>query len=284
MHWMDVLSLASALSLVALKINVGLVSTLNELVYVLRRPMLLLRALGAICAIPATAAVGVALVLPLEPAVKAGIVLMGLTPVQPLVPGKLLGVAARKELAHGIYIAMSVLAIGVMPVVFAITARIVDREDRIGVALIAEKIVKGVLVPLAVGLVIRRLWPAFAERAAPWLKKVGLVLLVLAFAGIALSHLPVMLAMLGNGTLLAMVLVLVASLAGGHLLAGPERDARVTLAIAAASRHPGLALMISVGSSFDNSSIAPAIVLYTLAGIGVEAIYAHWLVRVPAPA
>jgi BASS family bile acid:Na+ symporter len=269
---------------VSLTINVGLVSTLHELVYVLRRPALLLRALVAICAIPATAAVVVALVLPLEPAVRAGIVLMGLTPVQPIVPGKLLGIAARKELAHGIYIAMSVLAIVVMPVVFDITAHIVNRDDHIGFALIAEKIVKGVLVPLVAGLLVRRFWPAFAERIAPWLKKLGLALLVLAFAGIALLHLPVMLAMLGNGTLLAMLLVIAASLAGGHLLAGPERDSRVTLAIAAAARHPGLALMISVGSSFYNDSIAPAIVLYTLTGIAVEAVYAHWLVRVPAPA
>lgn len=284
MFWLDVLSLAAALSLVALKVNVGLVSTLDELLYLLRRPALLLRALLAICVLPATAAVVVALLFPLEPAVKAGIVLMGLTPVQPLTPGKLLGVPARKELAHGIYIAMSVLAIVVMPLVFALVARLVDRDDRIGVALIATKIVKGVLLPLAVGLLVRWLWPAFAERAAPWLKKIGLALLVLAFAGIALSHLPVMIAMLGNGTLLAMLLVLGVSLAGGHLLAGPDRASRVTLALASASRHPGLALMISVGSSFDNANIASAIVLFALAGIAMEAVYAHWLVRIPAPA
>jgi BASS family bile acid:Na+ symporter len=54
-----------------------------------------------------------------------------------------------------------------------------------------------------------------------------------------------MISLVGNGTILALGAFTLAGLAAGHLLGGPNRDDCTVLALATASRHPGVALAIA---------------------------------------
>ena len=107
----QILPLLLTLSLAGLVMTVGLKSGHGDLIYVLRRPSLLLKAILAVEVIPPLAAAALVWMLPLEPAVKAGIMLMAISPVPPLVPGKQLKIGGRKEYAYGVYVAMALLTI-----------------------------------------------------------------------------------------------------------------------------------------------------------------------------
>src|SRR5678815_727694 len=127
----QIIPLLLTLSLAGLVVSVGLNSTRDDLLYVLRRPALLAKAILAVDIIPPAIAIALMAFLPLEPVVKAGIVLMSIAPVPPLVPGQQLGIGARKQYAYGIYVAMALLTVIVVPIALAVAARVFGREASI---------------------------------------------------------------------------------------------------------------------------------------------------------
>lgn len=270
-------------SLAGLVLTVGLKAERGDLVYVLKRPALLMRAVLAVLIIPPIAAGLLIWVMPLTPAVQAGIMLMAVSPVPPLVPGKELGLGGRKAFAYGVYIAMALLTIVSVPLVFDITARIVGRHDTVSVAGMASTILTGVLIPLGIGLLIRRAAPTFSERAAPWVYRLSMLLIVAAFAPALTKVWGPMTHLIGNGALLAMALVVILCLAAGHLLGGPDRVDRATLAVAASVRHPGIAMSLASANLADPRATA-AVLLFMLVGMVVSVPYTLWVKRTAAAA
>lgn len=271
-------------SLAGLVLTVGLKSSPGDLVYVLRRPKLFLKAMLAVEIIPPLAAALLVWLLPIDPLVKAGILLMAISPVPPLVPGQELGVGGRKEFAYGLYVAMVLLSILVVPLAFGLASRVFGEGKTIPFSLIAMTVLTGVIVPLGVGTAINRLAPRFAQRAGPWVYKISMVLVLLAFVPIIVAAWPAIVALVGNGTMLAMVVLVVATLAGGHLLGGPEPIDRMTLAVASSVRHPGLAMLLA-NASFQDKRVSAAVLLYLLVGLVVGTVYKQiFKRRLPRPA
>ena len=96
-----------------------------------------------------------------------------------------------------------------------------------------------------------------------------------------------MMSLIGNGTITVMIVLAVVGLASGHLLGGPDPDDRVVLALASATRHPGIAIAIAQ-ANFPDQKLAPAaIVLYMLVSAIASAPYLKWTARhrppVPLP-
>jgi BASS family bile acid:Na+ symporter len=228
--------------------------------------------------IPPAAAILLTLFLPIEPVVKAGIVLMAIAPVPPLVPGQELGVGARKEYAYGVYVAMALLTVIAVPVWFAVASRAFGRHDSVSFMLMAQTILTGVLIPLAIGMAVRRFAPALAARLAPWVYRLSMLLVLLAFVPIIVAIWPAIMGLIGNGTLVSMAAVVVVSMLGGHLLGGPDRTDRGTLAIASAVRHPGIAMMLA-NANFTDPRITAAVLLFMLVGLAVGLPYKQWIKR-----
>jgi hypothetical protein len=93
---------------------------------------------------------------------------------------------------------------------------------------------------------------------------VGTIVLRLATLALLITGLHATWALIANGMVIAIAVLVVVGLAAGHLLGGPQPDGRTVLALAAASRHPAIAFAVAA------SSLAPhfgaAIVLYLLLG------------------
>ena len=149
-------------SLAGLVLAVGLNAEKGDLAYVIRRPRLLARAILAVLVIPPVAAGLLLWLLPLDPIVKAGIMLMAIAPVPPLVPGKDLAVGARRNYAYGVYIAMALLTVVSVPVVFDLASRLYGRHDVVTIATLAGTVFTGVLIPLGIGVLVRRTAPKIA--------------------------------------------------------------------------------------------------------------------------
>jgi Predicted Na+-dependent transporter len=274
----QIIPILLTMSLWGLVLTVGLKSVRGDLIYVLTRPWLLLKAIVAVDVIPITAALLLTLFLPLEPVVKAGIVLMAISPVPPLVPGQELGLGGRKQYAYGVYVAMALLAVVAVPLANDVAARAFGRQDTPTFLLVAKSVIMGVVIPLLVGMTVRLVAPAVAARLAPWVYRLSMLLVFAAFLPILVSIWPEMTRLVGNGTVLVMAAVTAIGLAGGHLLGGPDLRDRATLAIASSIRHPGIAMMLA-NAHFMDKRVTAAVFLFLLVGMAVGIPYRMWIKR-----
>jgi BASS family bile acid:Na+ symporter len=93
-----------------------------------------------------------------------------------------------------------------------------------------------------------------------------MALLGIAFVPILIGSWQQMRGLIGDGSVIAMALVVAAALVGGHLLGGVRLADRSTLAFAAAMRHPGIALALA-GANHSDKAISGAVLLFLLVGL-----------------
>ncbi len=273
-----IIPLAVKLSLVGLVLAVGMDAKLSELLSLFRRPVELLKAVLAVDVVVPIAAACLIGLFPLTPVVKLGILVMAVSPVPPLVPGKQLKAGGEKGYAFSLYTALVLLSIVTVPVTMAVLANIYGRSVELGPLDVASKVVKSVILPLLAGVIFHRFAPAIAERLSPLVRKGAMLLLVVVVIPLVIMIWPAMQALIGNGTVLAMALTAAIALAAGHLLGGPTMGDRGALALTAATRHPGIALMVAK-SVDDDKRVTAAILLFMLVGIVVAIPYQMWLKR-----
>jgi BASS family bile acid:Na+ symporter len=96
-----------------------------------------------------------------------------------------------------------------------------------------------------------------------------------------------MISLIGNGTILVMIVLAVVGLAAGHLLGGPDLEDRTVLALASSVRHPGIAIAIA-HANFPDQKLAPAAVLLYVIVSGIASRpYLSWTgrqrARTPVP-
>jgi len=279
----QLIPLVFTVSLAGIVVSIGAQSTIDDLLYLVRRPLSLLKAVLAVNVIvPIAAAVLIALFPAISPPAKAGIMLMAISPVPPLAPGNEMKVGARKEYAYGLYVALIALAVVIVPLSVAILDRYYPVELTMPPGALLRSVALTVLLPLLAGLALRRVAPAFAERAAPIIEKIAMILVVLAFLLMLTAMAPAMLGLIGNGAILVVVLVVAVALVASHLLAGPDPRDKGALAMAASTRHPGIAMMIA-GANFQDPRITAAILGFLVVGMLATLPYKAWMKkRAPA--
>ncbi len=171
--------------------------------------------------------------------------------------------------------AISLLSIVLVPLILEILSAVFPRDVWVSPWAMARIVLISVLVPLALGLAVHRLKPRFAERAAPFVSRLANLLLWLTVLPVLIVAWPAMRVLLGNGTALTITGVVAAGLLAGHLLGGPDPADRASLAIACATRHPGIALLIG-RTSFPTQSLAPALLLFLVIGLLAAIPYQAW--------
>jgi BASS family bile acid:Na+ symporter len=277
MHLLQTLiPLVLTLSLAGLVFAVGLNADHGDLLYLFRHPYKLLKAIVAVIVIPPVAAGLLVSLAPVAPIVKAAIMVMAVSPVPPLVPGKGLAAGARKEYVYGLYVALSLATVVSAPLVLAIAEAVFERHMFLPLASLLKTVIGGVIIPLALGVLVRRGAPAFAARSWTAISRIALALGILSIVPIAAKLWPAMTTLIGNGTVVAMAAATIVSLIGGHILGGPDPRDRATLAIASSVRHPGIALAIA-GASFHEPKVASGILLFLLVGMIVSLPYIQWM-------
>jgi predicted Na+-dependent transporter len=273
------------LLLVALKVSVGVLilaiglgATFADLLYIWRRPALLLRSLLAMYVLVPLAAVLLVSVLPMSQATKAGLLVLAVSAGAPLLPRKL-GAFGSDAYVFSLVVLSSLLAIVLVPAWVALAARHFEVATQLEPSIVAAIIAKSFLLPLMAGLVLRKLFPAFGEAWADRLLALaGIVLGVSALVLLA-THWQVFVGMLNLG-MLSLLLLLLAALAIGHGLGGPSADDRTALAVSCATRHVGLAVLVA--SAFPGPKTTVLIASYIVASALVSIPYLKWRRQVSA--
>jgi bile acid:Na+ symporter, BASS family len=257
----------------------GLRAETADATSLLREPLKLLRSMTAMAVVMPLFAVTVVLVFDLHPAVRIALVALSVSPVPPIWPRKASKAGGSESYTIGLLVASAVFALLTIPSTFAVLRELFGLPLRVPLAAISKLTLLTVLIPLAAGMAVRHNAPRHAAR---WVKPVslgGTWLLVLALLPALIKLVPAFGKLVGDGTLAIMAAFVVVGLATGFLLGGPKREDRVVLALAASSRHPGIALVL-VHLNYPDQLLAPgAIVLYMIVGAIVSLPYLKWSER-----
>ncbi len=264
--------------------GLGLTATFQDATYLFRRPALLARAFLAMNIVMPAVAVIIAITFALPIEVDVALAALAVSPVPPILYKKQLSAGGRMEYVVGLLVAMSLLAIVVVPLAVLIANHLIGGEAALAPRAVAKTMLTSVLLPLVAGLVVRKLIPA-AEKAAGVIMTGAGILLVVAVIPLLVKLWPVVQPLLGNGTLLVMFGMVIVGIAVGHVLGGPRAADRTALAMSTASRHPAVALAVATsGTAVDTKPALALILLYVVVAAVVCIPYQKWRAKSDAPA
>ena len=263
------------LSIWLMVLSLGARASLATAGSVLRRPRQLVPAITAMfVAVPAFAVL-LAWAAPIPSAVKFAIVAMSVGPAPPVLPFKQMKAGGDDDYPIGLLVAASLASVLLTPGLVAAAARLIGADAEVDALQIARTLLLTIGAPLVAGMVLKATLPRLAQGFSEIAQRVGSLVLLAGFVAILAASWREILELLGDGAALAIAATVAVGLLAGHLLAGPRH--RAALALAAASRHPGVALAIAAASYPDQRRpIMAAILLYLLVTALVTAAYLRW--------
>jgi len=264
------------LSIWLIVLSLGARASVESAGFLLRRPKKLGQALSAMfVAVPAFAVL-VAAAAPLPAAIRFAIVAMSVGPLPPVLPFKQMKAGGDEGYAIGLLVAASLASIVLTPLLVAVTTRLLGAHAAVGAADVARTLLMSIGLPLAAGMLLRAVSPRAAAVISKAGQRAGSLILLAVFAVMVGAAWREILGLFGNGAALAIAATVAVGLLAGHLLAAPRH--RAALALAAATRHPGVALAIAEMSFPDQRRpITAAILLYLLITALVTGPYVRWV-------
>jgi BASS family bile acid:Na+ symporter len=270
---------ALQLSLVLVVFGAGLTASFGEARDLVSRPRQLGKTLLAMNVLMPLIVLLAVRSVPLHPAVKIALFTLAVSPVPPMLPRQTSSVCLPHHV-FSLLLTTSVLAVVTVPLSFAAGMALIGFPTAIAVERVLLTVLLTVLAPFAAGMLARRWAPKLAGRAMRPLALVANGLLAASVLPILISASGPMLRLIGNGTLLAFALFAGVGLLIGHRLGGPEPGSRAALAIATASRHPGIALVVAQSAFPAHAELVlPALLAYLIMESLVAMVYVRWLRR-----
>jgi len=252
---------------------IGLKAGVHDATYMFRRPGKLAKALLAMNILMPLFAVAFVLAFHLKHAVEVALVALAVSPVPPILPRKLRKAGATESDTIGLLVAVGILAIVFVPAAMEILERVFHVPLRMTFASVAALVFITIILPLALGIAVHTLAPVAADRLVNPIAKIASIALLLSAVVILFSGAPAIWELTGNGTLVAIAAFVVVGLLIGHFVGGPKPENRTGLALATASRHPGIAIALAVANFPEEKLAISAVLLYLLVNILVSIPY-----------
>jgi len=278
----EIVILIVKLSIVGLVFAIGLRSTPDDILSLLRRPGLLARAFLSLNVVMLLFAIAAIKLLDLRTDLGVALIALSLSPVPPLLPRKVAKAEGDENFAIGLLAVFAVLSIAWIPLAVHGVGIVFGRQLDVSPRAIAWIVATLVVVPLMAGIALRRLAPAFARRIEHKVALIAGIVLLLGALLIVASAARTMLGQIGDGTMLVLVAFIVIGLLVGHLLGGPDPEERTDLALATASRHPGLALATAQMAFPSAQAVTALVAIYLLVNVLIGLPYIKWRARASA--
>jgi len=271
------IKLVLLLGVVLLVFGIGARARLEEPLLLLRRPQLTLRSLLAMYVLfPALVLLLVSL-LPLRQGVGAVLVGFAVSPVLPPWAKKGTALGARADYVIGLELLSTAVSLLVVPLMIEIVERLFGVTTSLDPRAMVMVLLATVVFPLGLGIGLARLFPRSSPRLGAVADRVGSLVVLLGAVVLLGIHGPKMLALIGEGTVLLILVVIVFGLLFGELLGGPDRSIRGALASATVSRHPAIALLLASGAfPQQQATVIGTVLIYLLASILLPILLMRW--------
>lgn len=259
--------LFTTVGLIAIMLSVGLRVTFGEILASIRKPVLVGLGLLANFVLFPLVTLGLLQAFNPHPMVSVGFLILAACPGAPIGPPAAAMAKGDVPSAIGLMVVLSGLSVVLSPVLlqFLLGWLLPSEPLQIDSLAIVQTLLVAQLLPLLIGLLMRRYWPNLSDRLAKPLGTFANLLLLGAVVLILIREFPT-LALIRLRGWFGMLLLLAASLILGWLLGGPERATRKTLALTTAARNAAVALVIA-SNNFAGTPAMTAVVAYSLVSI-----------------
>jgi len=272
----------AALTLFSLMFSLGLRWTFADVVWLWRRPSLLVRSLISVFIAVPLFGVLISFIPGFTVAERLGVGAMMICPGAPTIPQKSLKAGGHEQFAASLQFTVCLLAIVSIPLTASILSQFYPNQAWLSPQEIAKQIFFAQVLPMGLGVLLAQYVPKLADEWREPVSKLANFLFVL----LAISLLVVALEkVLNTGfvTYLAIGFMAIVSLVCGHLLGGPQPDTRADLAYATVTRNAGLAILL-VSLNFPNldfvkGGIISTLITYALIAAVVSIPYTIWRKR-----
>jgi BASS family bile acid:Na+ symporter len=224
-------------------LSIGLTTRSAEIIAPLRRPVWVLRALGANFVLAPAVAFAIAGLLPLDPGYELGLLLLGFAAGSPLLPK--LAEAGRGDVGSAAPLMVLLMAGSVVLMPLALPLFV--KGIQVNPLQIAAPLIVLMLAPLVLGMAEQRFAPRAGAKLLPaiiWTSNISFVAVVVLICG---TNLAALAGVLGSGAIAAAILFVVLLVAGAWVLAEPTAAGRRLLGYATGARNTGAAL-VTVGA------------------------------------
>jgi BASS family bile acid:Na+ symporter len=233
--------LSGVLFVVTSMLAMGMSLTLPQIIEPLRNVRLVVLALLANFVLAPLIAYLITLILPLDQALESGLILLATAAGAPFLPKLVQGAKGNIAFGVGLMVLLMVTTIIYMPLVLPLLLQGVTIDPWA----IAQSLVVLMLIPLAIGLMIRSHSPDTAGRYQPAMHKISsLAILILLVTAVGLNASNI-LGLIGTGGLLALLLFIAGCLLIGFLLGGREPGTRSVMALGTAQRNVSAAIVVA---------------------------------------
>lgn len=229
------------LFIVSSMLAMGMSLTMAQILQPLKNARLVILALLANFVLVPLLAYAIILVVPLEQSLQVGLVVLATAAGAPFLPKLVQGAKGNIAFGVGLMVLLMVTTIIYMPIVLPLLLP--------GVSVnpwdIAKSLVVLMLIPLAIGLLIKSHSPDEAARWQPFMNKIsGLAILILLVVGLGLNVSNII-DLISSGGILALLVFIAGSLLIGFLLGGRDANTRSVMGLGTAQRNVSAAILVS---------------------------------------
>lgn len=243
--------ISGVLFVITSMLAMGLSLTMAQILQPLKNARLVLLALLANFVLVPLLAYGIVLLIPLEQSLQIGLVVLATAAGAPFLPKLVQGAKGDIALGVGLMVLLMVVTIVYLPIVLPLLLAGVEVNPWD----IAQSLIVLMLIPLAIGLLIKSHSP---ESAAHWqevMSKVSsLAILILLVLGLGLNASNI-LSLIGTGGLLALLLFIIGSLVIGLLLGGGDPAVRSVMGLGTAQRNVSAAIVVAAQNFTEGNTL-----------------------------
>ena len=134
---------------------------------------------------------------------------------------------------------------------------------------IARSLIVLMLLPLVMGLIIKARWPGLARGVQPYMVQASSVAIMVMLIGAIIMQWDSIVSLIGTKGILAIVIVLLGSLALGYFTAGSDPATRSVLGLGTAQRNVSAALVVAAQNFADRPDVLVTVVVVALIGLAL---------------
>jgi BASS family bile acid:Na+ symporter len=244
--------LSGLLFVVTSMLAMGMSLTVPQIIQPLKNLRLVLIALVANFILVPLLAFLLTRLLPLEQSLQVGLIVLATAAGAPFLPKLVQGAKGNIAFGVGLMVLLMVVTIFYMPLVLPLLLPGVSVDPWA----IAQSLIVTMLIPLAIGLLMRSHSPDVAAQWQPVMTKISsLAILVLLVVGLGLNVSNI-LTLIGSFGILALLLFIAGSLLLGYLLGGRDPSVRSVMGLGTAQRNVAAAVLVTAQNFGGTSTLS----------------------------
>lgn len=243
----------------------GLSLSIQQIAAPLKNGKLVVLALIANFGLVPMVGVGLARLFQLEEGLATGLIIVAVVAGAPFLPK--LGQLAKGDIAFAVGLMVLLM---VATIVFApIAIPILVPGATASAWSIAKPLIVLMLIPLAIGLLVKGRYGQFAEQIQPTFGQVANFSLIFLFVLALVINWATLIGAFGTRAFIAVFLFALIALGLGYLLGGPSREIRSVVGLGTAQRNIGGALTIAASNFADDPNVTVMVIVAAVIFLGV---------------